>query len=82
MEYLKLYWKIYYYTSTMFCLSPCHIAPVAIQHLESWFLCRVSGDILTKGLLPRTTKKMDVYVSKIALSNLVNITSEKFCSHD
>ena len=61
--------------------SPSLTAVVASQSPAPEFPCCVSRDNVPACRLPRRTKKMDVHVYKVALSNLRKIASEKYCSH-
>lgn len=67
---------------------PLYLSPSLPQWLINQFSapqlpCRVSRDNTTKCLLPRRTRKMDVHVYKVALSDLRKTASEKYCSrHD
>lgn len=71
---------------TKVCLLPLRVslsllAKAASRFPAPQFSCHVSGDNATKCSLPRRTRKMDVYVYQVALSDLRKTASKKYCSH-
>lgn len=66
-----------------FCPCPSLTAMVSGQFSVPQFPCLVSRENAAKFCLPRRTRKMDVHVYKVALSNLRKTASEKYRSlHD
>lgn len=64
-----------------FCFSLSLTAMVAILFPAPQFSCHISRDNVTKCLLPRRTRKIDVHVCHVAPSDLRKTASEKYCSH-
>lgn len=56
-------------------------AMVASQFPSPEFPCHISRDDVSKCLLPGRTRKIDVPVYKVALSDLRKTANEKYCSH-
>lgn len=56
-------------------------AMVASQFVSPQFPCHISRDNVSKCLPPGSTRKIDVPVYEVALSDLRKTANEKYCSH-